>query len=123
MEPIDLERAFASFTETWSPRIAAEVNDTHVKLARLAGEFVWHSHEREDELFLVVRGRLVLRFRDREVELGPGQMLVVPRGVEHQPYAPQECWVMLVEPKGTLNTGDVRDARTIDAPARLAPEA
>ncbi len=90
-EKVDLARAFASFQERWSPRIAGAVNDFHVKLVKLEGEFVWHSHEREDELFLVVKGRLVMRLRTGDVELEPGQFLIVPHGVEHCPFAPEEC--------------------------------
>ena len=111
-EKIDLARAFASFQERWSPRIAGQVNDCHVKLAKLEGEFVWHHHEHEDELFLVVKGRLVLRLRTGDVELEPGQFLIVPRGVEHCPFAPEECHVLLFEPVATLNTGNVVNERT-----------
>lgn len=109
---VDLARAFASFQEHWSPRIAGQVNDCHVKLAKLEGEFVWHQHEHEDELFLVVKGRLVLRLRTGDVELEPGQFLIVPRGVEHCPFAPEECHVLLFEPVATLNTGNVVNERT-----------
>ncbi len=116
---VNLAEAFASFSDLWSPKIAGEVNGMHVKLVKLAGEFVWHHHESEDELFLVVRGRLTMRFRDREIQLEPGEFLVVPRGVEHQPVAEPECEVMLIEPKGTLNTGNVRNERTVDEPDRL----
>jgi mannose-6-phosphate isomerase-like protein (cupin superfamily) len=111
-QKINLAQAFARFSDRWNPRIAAEVNDVQVKLAKLEGEFVWHSHEAEDELFLVVKGRLRMRFRDGDVLLEEGEMLVVPRGVEHCPVAEGECHVLLVEPRTTLNTGDVEDART-----------
>ena len=107
MERIDLATALAALTETWSPRVVAQVNEVDIKLARLEGSFVWHHHEREDELFLVVRGRLTMHLRDRDVELGEGQMLVVPRGVEHRPEASAECCVLLVEPRSTLRLGNL----------------
>ncbi len=113
MDKVNLAEAFAGFSEHWSPRIAGEVNDSQVKLAKLKGEFVWHHHEREDELFLVVRGRLVMRFRDRDVALDPGEFIIVPHGVEHLPVAPEECEVLLLEPKSTLNTGNVVNERTV----------
>lgn len=116
MHKINLAEKFGLFTETWSPRILAELNGQHVKLARLEGEFVWHSHEEEDELFLVVEGELRLLFRDHEVVLGPGELCVVPRGVEHKPVAEQEVKVLLLEPAGTVNTGQAGGPRTIDAP-------
>ncbi len=112
MQKIRLADAFEKVEGYWSPRLAARVNGTDVRLARLKGEFVWHAHAEEDELFLVVEGTLLLRFRDREVTLGPGEMLLVPRGVEHCPVAPQECRVLLIEPATTVNTGAVREART-----------
>ena len=119
--PVDLGAAFASFDERWSPRIAAALNGQEVKLVKLEGAFEWHRHEDADELFLVVKGRIAIRFRAGDVLLGEGQMLVVPRGLEHCPVAEEEAWVLLFEPAGTLNTGDVRSDRTVDSPARLAP--
>lgn len=119
IEAIDLAAKFAAIEECWSPRIVAEVNDSEVKLARLHGEFIMHHHEREDELFFVVRGVLRIRLADGEIVLQPGQMAVIPRGVEHQPVAEEEVWVMLFEPRGTLNTGNVRNERTVEQPARL----
>ncbi|HET6700337.1 MAG TPA: cupin domain-containing protein [Gemmatimonadaceae bacterium] len=119
MDGIDLREKFASFDEHWSPRIVAELNGQHVKLVKFRGAFVWHHHEREDELFLVHRGRFRMEFRDRSVDLGPGEMVVVPRGVEHRPVADEEVEVMLFEPAGTLNTGNVVDERTVREPARL----
>jgi mannose-6-phosphate isomerase-like protein (cupin superfamily) len=116
---VNLVRAFASFSEHWSPRVAADLNGQQVKLVKFQGTFDWHFREREDELFLVHRGRFVMEFRDRRVELGEGEMLVVPRGVEHRPVAESEVEVVLFEPASTLNTGNVRSARTVDAPARL----
>ena len=96
-----------------------EVNDAHVKLVKLQGEFVWHAHEREDELFLVLKGRLTMRFRDGETVLGPGEMIIVPRGIEHMPVAAEETHVLLFEPKTTLNTGDVRNERTVETLERI----
>jgi mannose-6-phosphate isomerase-like protein (cupin superfamily) len=119
MVGIDLREKFAAFDEHWSPRIVAELNGQHVKLAKLLGEFVWHHHDLEDELFLVHRGRLRMEFRDHVVELGPGEMIVVPRGVEHRPVAAEEVEVMLFEPAGTLNTGNLVNERTVPEPARL----
>ena len=119
MEAIDLRKKFAAFAEHWSPRIVAELNGQQVKLVKLRGEFVWHHHDAEDELFLVHRGRLLMEFRDRVVELNAGEMIVVPRGVEHRPVAPEEVEVLLFEPAGTLNTGNVLDERTVPAPARV----
>lgn len=116
---INLTEMFDRFDETWSPRIIGELNGQHVKLAKLKGEFVWHSHENEDELFYVVRGHLTMRLRDRTVELDEGDLFIVPRGVEHLPVAEQECHVMLFEPASTLNTGNVRGERTVDRPEVL----
>ena len=113
MNAIDLADKLSQFDEYWSPRIVGEVNDSYVKLAKLNGEFVWHSHEQEDELFLVVKGRLTIRFRDRDVHLEEGQMVIVEKGVEHQPVAEAEAHVLIVEPKSTLNTGDVVNERTV----------
>jgi mannose-6-phosphate isomerase-like protein (cupin superfamily) len=120
MEKVNLARAFASFTDTWSPKIVGDVNDAQIKVVKLIGEFVWHRHEAEDELFLVVSGRLLMRFRDREIRLQPGEFLIVPHGVEHQPVAEQECQVVLIEPKTTLNTGNIRNERTVAELERLA---
>lgn len=116
MDKIVLEEKFSRFRDIASPKVVAELNGQHVKLVRFRGTFVWHSHPNEDELFLVLDGRLRIDFRDRAIELGPGEMLVVPHGVEHRPHADDEVRLMLFEPASTLNTGDVRDARTIDAP-------
>ena len=118
---LDVEAAFATFDETWTPKIAAEVNDAQVKLVKLEGDFVWHSHEHEDELFLVHRGRLRIELRNGEVELGPGEMVVIPRGVEHRPDAGDGCEVILVEPASTVNTGEVREERTALELDRLEP--
>lgn len=119
MDKVNLAEAFGRFSEHWSPRIAGEINDSHVKLVKLKGEFVWHHHDHEDELFLVVRGRMSMRFRDREVWLEPGEFIIVPKGVEHLPAAPEECEVLLLEPKTTLNTGNVVNERTVRELKRL----
>jgi mannose-6-phosphate isomerase-like protein (cupin superfamily) len=119
LEKVNIREKFDLFREAWSPKLVAEVNDTDVKLVRLEGEFIWHQHPEEDELFLVLDGRLRLEFRDREVWLEPGELLVVPRGVEHRPVAPTEALVMLVERRGTINTGDVRNERTVASPERI----
>ena len=110
MEKIDLAAALATIEERWSPRTIAQVGDVDVKLVKLEGDFVWHHHEREDELFLVVRGRLTMHFRDRDVQLGEGQLVVVPRGVEHRPEADGECHVLLVEPRSTRRLGNLEGA-------------
>jgi mannose-6-phosphate isomerase-like protein (cupin superfamily) len=114
MQKINLAEKLASFSDHWKPRIIGELNGQHVKLAKFAGEFVWHHHEHEDELFLVVRGRFRMELRDRTIELEPGEMLIVPRGVEHRPVADEEVAVLLFEPAGTLNTGNVRGERTVE---------
>ncbi len=108
-----LAEAFARITDHWSPKVAGELNDCQVKLAKLQGEFVWHHHEREDELFLVVKGRLTMQLRSGDLVLDPGELVIVPHGVEHCPKAEQECWVLLLEPKTTLNTGNVENERTV----------
>ena len=113
MGKINLEQKFSLFDDHWSPKIVAELNGQHVKLAKLEGPFVWHHHEDEDELFFVVKGRLRMELRDGDVELGEGEMLVVPRGVEHRPVADEEVWLMMFEPASTLNTGNVENARTV----------
>jgi len=113
IEKVVLAEAFARFHERWSPKIAGEVNDFQVKLAKLEGEFVWHKHEREDELFLVVKGTLRMQFRERTLVVQPGEFVIVPHGVEHCPAASEECWVLLLEPRTTLNTGDVENERTL----------
>ncbi len=113
MDVVNLEDKFGKFGDHWSPKILAKLNDYHVKAVKLLGEFVWHKHDETDELFLVTKGSLLIRFRDRDVTLGPGDLLVVPRGVEHLPIAEEECEVLLIEPAGTLNTGDVGGARTV----------
>ena len=117
--PIDVLAQFRRVTDYWSPKVVTRVNDQYVKVARLLGEMDWHSHADEDELFWVVRGRMRLEFRDGAAELSAGQCCVVPRGVEHHPVAEEECWIVLIEPKGTLNTGNVVGERTVAAPERI----
>ena len=114
MNKVSLSDAFARIHDYWKPRIGAELNGQHVKLVKFKGPFVWHHHDDEDELFLVVRGSFRMEFRDRAVELSSGEFLVVPRGVEHRPVADDEVDVLLFEPASTLNTGNVRNARTVD---------
>ena len=119
LEKVEVAERFALFDEPWSPKIVAELNDTYVKVVKLEGEFVWHHHDDEDELFWVVSGRLRMELRDGEVVLEPGQFLVVPKGVEHRPVAEGETHVVLIEPKTTLNTGNVRNERTVDELDRI----
>ncbi len=114
MDKINLSEKLAKIHDHWRPRIVAELNDQHVKLVKFQGPFDWHHHEAEDELFLVVKGRFRMEFRDRAVDLEAGEIIVVPRGVEHRPVADAEVEVLLFEPKTTLNTGNVRNERTIE---------
>ena len=115
MEKIALAEKFTRITEHFRPKVVAELNGQEVKLVKVRGEFVWHHHEHEDELFLVVNGSLRIDFRDRSVTLGPGEMIVVPRGVEHRPVADEEVHVMLFEPVGTVNTGTAGGEMTAEA--------
>lgn len=115
MQVINLAQKFSLFSDPWRPRIIAELNDSYVKLARLKGEFVWHHHDSEDELFLVVQGHLTIRLRDGELHLSPGELAVIPRGVEHLPVAEEEVQVLLLEPKATRNTGNVENERTVES--------
>ena len=115
MNTLNLRDALARIPDHWHPRVIGRVNDTEVKLAKLEGEFVWHHHEHEDEMFLVLKGRLLMQFRDRDEWVGEGEMIIVPRGVEHRPVAPEEVHLMLVEPAGTVNTGNLRNERTVEA--------
>ena len=113
MEKVNLAQKFSLFQDYWSPKIAGELNDAYVKLVKLKGEFVWHHHEAEDELFLVVEGRLLIKLRDREIRLEEGEFVIIPKGVEHLPVAEEEVHVLLFEPKTTLNTGNVQNERTV----------
>ena len=112
MEKVNLAEKFGLFGEHWRPKIVGELNDAYVKLVKLKGEFVWHHHDEEDELFLVTRGRLLMKFRDRDIWLEEGEFLIVPKGVEHLPVAEEEVHVMLLEPRTTVNTGNVQSERT-----------
>ncbi|HXM80236.1 MAG TPA: cupin domain-containing protein [Thermoanaerobaculia bacterium] len=119
MEKINLAEKLSRIHDHWSPKIVADLNENHVKLVKLKGEFVWHKHEAEDEMFLVVSGRIRILFRGHDVDLAENEMLVVPRGVEHMPVAEEEAHVLLVEPKTTVNTGDAGGPRTVPAPERI----
>jgi mannose-6-phosphate isomerase-like protein (cupin superfamily) len=119
VEKVNLAEKLARFDERWQPKIVAELNDTHVKVVKTDGEFVWHHHDEEDELFLVVSGRLRMQLRDGDIVLEPGELLVVPRGVEHCPVGEGETHVVLIEPRTTLNPGTVRYERTVEEPDRL----
>ena len=112
---VNLLEKFDAFTDQWRPKVAGCVNSTAIKLVKLQGEFVWHHHEHEDELFLVVKGRLTMKLRDGDLVVGPGEFVIVPRGCEHLPVAEDETWVVLVEPDTTLNTGNVRNDRTVES--------
>jgi mannose-6-phosphate isomerase-like protein (cupin superfamily) len=105
---VNLADKFALFNDHWRPRIVGELNDAYMKVVKVQGEFVWHAHAQEDELFLVIAGQLHIRLRDGELTLGPGEFVVIPRGVEHQPYAPEEVRLVLLEPKATTHTGDAQ---------------
>ncbi|MBY0086429.1 cupin domain-containing protein [Brevibacillus brevis] len=113
MEKVNLAEKFSLFDEHWSPKIAGEINDSYVKLVKLKGEFVWHQHENEDEMFLVVKGKLLIKFRDKDIWLNEGEFVIVPKGVEHMPVAEEEVHVLLLEPKSTLNTGDQVNEKTV----------
>ncbi len=119
IDKIVLARKFEAIRDHWNPRIVGELNGQHVKLAKILGTFDWHRHEGEDELFLVHRGNFRMEFRDRSIELVPGDILIVPRGIEHRPAAAEEAEILLFEPAGTLNTGDVESARTVHNPQHL----
>ena len=113
METVNLREKFGLFSDYWNPRIIGEVNECHVKAVKLKGEFVWHHHEHEDELFLVVKGTLRMKFRDHEALVREGEFVIVPRGVEHLPVADDEVHIVLLEPKTTLNTGNLTNERTV----------
>jgi len=113
MDTVNLAERFSRFTDYWSPKVVGELNDFHVKLVKVKGEFVWHHHDAEDEMFLVVKGRLLIQLRDRDIWLEEGEFTIIPRGVEHKPVAEEEAHVLLLEPKSTLNTGNVLNERTV----------
>ena len=113
MDKIKLTEKFSLFNDHWHPRIIGELNGQQVKLAKIQGEFIWHNHEEEDELFYIVKGILKIEFRDKTVELQAGEMIIVPKGVDHKPIAEEEVWIMLFEPKGTKHTGEIESDRTV----------
>ena len=113
MDKVNLAQKFSLFQDHWKPRIAGELNGQYIKLAKVKGEFVWHRHENEDELFLVVKGKLLIKLRDQDISLEPGELVIIPKGVEHLPVAEEEVHLLLLEPKSTLNTGDVQNERTV----------
>ena len=119
MESVNLAQKFSLFSDHWAPKIVGDLNDSHVKLVKVKGEFNWHSHENEDELFLVVRGQLTIRLRDRDIALNEGEFFIVPRGVEHLPVAENEAHILLLEPKSMVNTGNVTNERTVEELERL----
>lgn len=114
MNQVDLNEKFALFDDFWKPKIVGELNGQYVKLAKLKGEFVWHRHEDEDELFMVIKGALTIRLREKDIDLAEGQFVIIPRGVEHLPVAQEECHVLLFEPKSVLNTGNVKNEKTVE---------
>jgi mannose-6-phosphate isomerase-like protein (cupin superfamily) len=112
-EKVNLQKKFELFSDHWNPKIVGELNGQFVKLAKIEGEFDWHAHEQEDELFMVIQGALTIKLRDRDIQLKEGEFFIVPKGVEHKPVAEQECWVMLFEPKETGHTGNLQTDRTV----------
>lgn len=114
MEKVNLAEKFKLFQEHWSPKIVGEVNDCYLKVVKIKGEFVWHHHDNEDEMFMVIKGRFLMKLKDRDIELEEGEFIVIPRGVEHMPVADEEVEVLLIEPKTTLNTGNVKNERTVE---------
>ena len=115
MDKINIEEKLALFNEYWNPKIIGELNESYVKLAKFKGEFMWHTHENEDEMFYVLEGILTIKFRDKEVRIKKGECIIIPRGVEHMPAAEEEVHVMLIEAKTTLNTGNVVNERTVES--------
>ena len=118
-DKVNLLQKFSLFSEHWKPKVVGDVNDHQIKVVKFRGDFVWHSHEHEDELFLVVRGRMRMGLRTGDVELSEGELFIVPKGTDHRPAADEECWVVLMEPRTTLNTGDVRNERTVEVLERI----
>ena len=114
MKKVNLDEKLATFHDHWSPKIVGEINESYVKLAKLKGEFVWHEHESEDEMFMVIKGTLVIKFPTEDIILNEGELCIIPKGIKHMPVADEEVHVMLIEPKTTLNTGDVKNERTVD---------
>lgn len=114
MEKVNINEKLNAFSEYWSPKIVGDINESYVKLAKLKGEFVWHMHENEDEMFMVIRGRLLIKLRTEDIILDEGEFFIIPRGIEHMPVAEEEVHVMLLEPKTTLNTGNIKNERTVE---------
>ncbi|HAA33987.1 MAG TPA: cupin domain-containing protein [Firmicutes bacterium] len=114
MDKVNLTQKFSLINDHWSPKIVGELNESYVKVVKLKGEFVWHHHEKEDEMFFVIKGKLIIRFKDRDIKIEEGEFLIIPKGVEHLPVAEEEVCVMLIEPKSTLNTGNIKDERTVE---------
>jgi mannose-6-phosphate isomerase-like protein (cupin superfamily) len=119
MNAVNLVEKFSQVTDYWSPKIIGELNGQVVKIAKIKGEFIWHHHENEDEFFFVVKGQMTVKMRDQDVVLKPGEFLIVPKGVEHKPVAEQETFILMFEPLGTLNTGNVQDAHKIEEIERI----
>jgi mannose-6-phosphate isomerase-like protein (cupin superfamily) len=119
LQKVNLAEKLRAFSDHWNPRIVGELAGCHVKLVKFHGEFVWHAHEEEDELFLVLAGQFTMRLRDQEITLNEGEFLIIPRGVEHQPVAAEEVSVLLFEPASTINTGALRSERTVLEPERM----
>jgi|SRR5271165_898022 len=119
MYTVNLQEKFAKFQDYWNPRVIGELNDCQVKAVKLKGEFIWHHHDHEDELFLVIKGTLRMKFRDREAIVKEGEFIIVPRGLEHLPVADEEVHILLLEPKTTLNTGNVVNERTVGQLERI----
>lgn len=117
--PVNAQDKLLQISDYWNPRIVGELNDSHVKLVKLHGEFVWHHHEHEDEMFVVLKGELTMRFREGETTVKEGEFIIVPKGLEHQPAAKEEVHVLLIEPKTTLNTGNVVNERTVMNPRHI----
>ena len=114
VEKIDIRKKFKCFSDHWSPKVIAEMNDYHFKIARVKGEFVWHNHEETDEAFIIIEGRMKIMLKDKTIDLCEGDLFVVPRGIDHKPIADEECKIMLVEPKGVVNTGKIKNELTAE---------
>jgi len=119
VEKVNIAQKFTLFNDYWVPYIVGDLNESYVKVDKLKGQFVWHKHDTEDELFLVTKGKLVIKLRDKDISLDPGEFVIIPKGVEHMPVADQEAHVVLIEPKTTLNTGNVRDEKTVSELKRI----
>ncbi len=119
VDKVNLAQKFALFDEQWSPKVIGELNGQQVKIAKIQGEFIWHHHEAEDELFLVIKGKLTIKLPDKDVHLQEGEFLIVPRGVEHKPVAEEKAHILMIEPAGTLNTGNVQSERTVQEVERI----